>query len=155
MGQSMLIHVVKLVEPPEGVGLGEPIPSRVRLQPLDHCFRTFVNAPEHLLKFRSVLLDLDRKTGVRFDVAGHRSSLVTGDGEFEDKVVEGTAEVVEAVSDNETKVGGRRTEHFDPKNLLTAINIGFGPGSVRAFFEPGSDFDFKAVQVIKRPVEPP
>lgn len=31
MGQSMLIHVVKLVEPTKGIGLGECLPSCVRL----------------------------------------------------------------------------------------------------------------------------
>lgn len=155
VGQPMLVHVVKLVKPPEWIGLGEPNTSCVRLQPLDDCLGAWVDAPEHLVEFRRVLLDLDRKTGVRFDLAGYRSSLVTGDGEFENEVVEGAAEVVEAVPDDEAEFGGRRVEHFDAKDLLAAINIGFGPGSVRAFFDPGSNFGFKAVQVVERPVEPP
>ncbi len=155
VGQPMLVHVVKLVKPPEGVGLSEPISSCVRLQFLDNCLRTWVDAPKHLVEFRRVLLDLDRKTGGRLDLAGYRSPLITGDGKLKNEVVEGASEVVEAISDDEAEVGRRRVERFDAKDLLAAINIGFGPGSVRAFFNPGTNFGFKAVQVEERPFEPP
>lgn len=154
MGQSMLIHVVELVEPPKGIGFGKPLPSCMRLQPLDLCLREWVDAPEHAVEFVRVLLDLDGKSGVLFDVTGHRPP-VTGNREFKREVVESTSEVVEAVSDNKAKFGGRRVEHFDPKDLLGAINIGFGPSSVRTFFDPGSYFGFKAVQMIERSVESP
>jgi len=154
MRQSMLIHVVKLVEPPKGIGFGKPFPSCVRLQPLDLCLREWVDAPEHAVEFVRVLLDLNRESGVPFDFTGHRTP-VPGNREFKRKVVESTSEVVEAVSDNKAKFRGWRVEHFDPKDLFGAINIGFGPGSVRTFFDPSSNFGFKAVQVIERSLESP
>jgi hypothetical protein len=150
--QPVLIHVVKLVEPPKGIGLGEPIPSLVRLQPLDNCLRMFVYAPKHVVEFARILLDLDGKTGVTFDLAGYRAT-VACDGKFKNEVVKGAAEIMEAVSDDEAKFGRRRVEHFDAHDLLAAIDIGFGPGSVWAIFDPGSDFGFKTLQVVKRPVE--
>src|SRR5215217_5162968 len=154
VGQSMLVHVFKLVEPPKGVGLST-LPTRVRLQPLDNCLSASIDAPKHVVEFARILLNEDGKPGGAFDVAGHRSSLVTGDGEFKDEVIQGAPEVVEAVSNNKTEFGRRRAEHFDAQNLLRSINIGFGSSSVRAFFDPGSNFGFKAVQVIECSLEPP
>lgn len=155
VGQSVFIHSVKLVEPPKGVGFGVPLPSRVRLQPLDNCLGVWLDAPKHVVEFARILLDEDGKPGVAFDAAGHRSSLIRGDSEFKDEVVEGAPEVVEAVSDNKAKFGRRRVKHFNPYDLLRAINIGFGPSSVRAFFDPGSNFGFKALQVVERSLESP
>jgi hypothetical protein len=152
--QSMLIHVVKLVEPPKGVGFGEPLPSRVRLQPLDYCLCAWVDAPEHVVEFARILLDENGESGVGFNLTGHRP-LTKGDGEFKNEVVESAPEVVEAVSNYETEFGGRCVKHFNPHDLLAAVNIGFGPCSVRAFFDPGSTFGFKALQVIERSLEPP
>jgi hypothetical protein len=152
--ESVLVHVFKLVEPPKRVDLSK-LPSRVRLQPLDNCLSAWIDAPKHVVEFARILLDEDGKPGDAFDVAGHRSSLVTGDGEFKDEVIQGAPEVVEAVSNNKTEFGRRRAEHFDAHNLLRSINIGFGPSSVRAFFDPGINFGFKAVQVIERSLEPP
>jgi hypothetical protein len=154
VGQPMLVHVFKLVEPPKGVRLST-LPTRVRLQPLDNCLSAWIDAPKHVVEFARILLNEDGKPGGAFDVAGHRSSLVTGDGEFKDEVIQGAPEVVEAVSNNKTEFGRRRAEHYDAQNLLRSINIGFGPSSVRAFFDPGSNFGFKAVQVIERSLEPP
>jgi hypothetical protein len=154
MGQPVLIHVVKLVEPPKGVGLGGPIRSRVRLQALDDCLRTWVDAPKHVVEFARILLDKDGKRGSTLDFARDRTPL-KGDGEFEDEIVKGASEVMEAVSNDEAKFGGRRVEHFNPYDLLAAINIGFGPIAVRAFFEPSVRFGFKAVQVVERSLEPP
>src|SRR5215208_7813162 len=154
VGQSMLVHVFKLVEPPEGVGLST-LPTRIRLQPLDNCLSAWIDAPKHVVEFARILLDEDGKPGVAFDAAGHRSSVVKGDGKFKDEVVKRAPEVVEAVSDNKAKFGRRRAEHFDAQDLLGAINIGFGPSSVRAFFDPGCNFGFKVVQVVERSLEPP
>jgi hypothetical protein len=154
VGQPVLVHVFKLVEPPKGVGLGK-LPSRVRLQPLDNCLSTWIDAPKHVVEFARILVEEDGKPGVAFDAAGYRSPLVTGNGKFKDEVIEGAPEVVEAVSDNKAKFGGRRVGHFNPYDLLGVVNIGFTPSSVRAFFDPGSDFGFKAVQVIERSLEPP
>ena len=100
------------------------------------------------------MLDLDGKPGVPFDVTRHRPP-VTGNRKFKGEVVQSTPEVMEAVSDNKAKSGGRRVEHRDAQDLLGAINVGFGPCSVRAFFDPGSNFGFEAIQVIERPLEPP
>lgn len=81
------------------------------------------------------------------------SPLLIGDDKFKGEVVEGVAEVLEAISNDEAEFGGRRRlEDFDPKELLGAINIGFFPSSVRVSFAPGVHFLFKSVQVVDRPL---
>ena len=56
------------------------------------------------------------------------------------------------VSDDETKLGGGRwLEDFNPKELLSAISLGFGPSSARVFLKPSVYYGLKALQVVERP----
>jgi hypothetical protein len=155
VGQTVLVLLGKLVELPKGVVGGAPLPSVVRLQPLDDCFRVWVDAPQHAVQFFEVIVGTgteNRERRVALDALGY-PPLFVGDGELKGEVVEGRTEVVETVSNDETKLSsGRWLENFGPKELLGAIHLGFGPSSVRAFFEPKSYFGFKALQVIDRPV---
>lgn len=152
--QPVLVLDGKLVELPKGV-VGGPVPSVVRLQPLDNCFRAWVDAPKHVIEFGRILFEEGWEPRFSFDAARHWPALA-GDGEFKDEVVEGGTQVVDTVADDEAKfIGGRRLENFDPKELLGAINIGFTPSSVRAFFSPSVQFGFKALQVVERSAEPP
>lgn len=146
--QTVLVLDVKLIELPEEI-VGEP--SVVRLQPLDNCLRAWVDAPEHIIEPSRILLGENRELRTSLDVVWQRRSRVR-QSELEGQIVEGGTKVVDAVTDDEAEFGGGRLlENLDPKDLLGAINIGFGPSSVRAFFAPGFQFGFKAVQVVNRP----
>lgn len=161
VGQPMLVLDVKLVELPEGVGT-EPVPSLVRLQPLDLCFGEWVDAPGHVVKFSQRLRSLglggvrgkDREPGSALDVVG-QPPLCVRQRQLEGEVVEGASEVVETVPGDEAEAGGRRLDDLGPKELLSGLGVEFGPRSMRAFFAPGSRFRLKALQMVKRPVEPP
>lgn len=152
--QPVLVDIGKLVELPKGI-VPEFLASVVRLQPLDFCLRGWGDAPKHLMKFTHVLARENGELGLPRELAGQRFPRV-GDGEFVGEVVEGGAEVVQVVPDDEAKiVSGWGVEDFDPKELLAGINIAFGPSSVRAFFIQNSNFRFKALQMVERPVKPP
>lgn len=156
--QTVLVLVGKPVELPEGIVDGTLLPSIVRLQPLDDCFRVWSDAPKHAVEFFQVTVATggeDRKSRISLDALGY-PPLFVNNGEFEGEIVEGGTKVMEAVSNHEAEfVGGRWLEDFGPKELLGAISIGFTPSSVRAFFEPKIHFGFKALQVVDRPAEPP
>jgi hypothetical protein len=110
-----------------------------------------------LLSFFHILLGArgeNGEPGVVFD-APRKPPPPIDDSEFKDEIVKGGSEVMDAVTNDEAKVGGRLVEHFDPRELVEVINIEIRPSSVRAFFVPGSNFGFKALQVVERPVEPP
>jgi hypothetical protein len=156
MGQPVLVHVGKLVELPEGVA-PEPLPSIVGLQPLDVCLRSWVDAPDFVSAFprRHLPITEDGKFQAPGAAFGQGVDSNVGEREFVDEVVEGGSEVVDAVSDDEAKVGGRLLQHFEPRELVEFINIELRPNSVRAFLGPGFHFGFKVLQVMERPVEPP
>ena len=153
MRKPMLFYDLKLIKLPEGVAV-EPVPSLVRLQPLDLCLREWINAPEHVVQFARILLLKDGKRGTALNVGGERSFGVR-QSKLEGEIVEGGAEVVDAVSSDEAQAGGRGRDDLGPNDLLAGIGIEFGPKSVRAFFAPGSSFRFKALQMVECPVEPP
>lgn len=151
--QTVLVLDGKLVELPKGI-VGGFLPSVVRLQPLDNCFRVWMDAPKHAIEFFRVLCLEDREPGTSLDIARQWRSLIC-QGQLECEVVEGGTEIVDTVTDDETQFGSRRgLKHFNPKELLGAINIGFGPSSVRVFLAPNAQFGFKALQVVERSVEP-
>ena len=119
----------KLVELPEEVA-GEPMPLLVRLQPFDNHLRARIDAPEPAIEFCRILFRLDGELRTRFDVAWQWRSFV-GQGELEGEVVEGRAEVMDTVANDEAEFGGGRwLEDFDPKELLSATSLGCGPSSV-------------------------
>src|SRR5215208_4696886 len=142
----------KFVELPKGV-IGGSLPSVVRLQPLDNCFRVWMDALKHVIEFCRVLCGEGRESRLPLDIAQQWRSLV-GQGKFEGEVVERGTKVVYTVADDDAKFGsGRRYADFDPKEFLRAINIvGFTPSLVRVFLAPGVKFLFKALQVVARPV---
>jgi hypothetical protein len=55
---------------------------------------------------------------------------------------------METVTDDKSEFGGWLVKNFDPKEPLAAINIGFGPLSIWAFFEPGVPLRFETFQVV-------
>jgi hypothetical protein len=148
VGRTVLVLDGKLVKLPEEV-IGEPVTSVIRLQPLDNCFRARVDTPEHFIESSRILLAENRELRTTLDIDRQRLSQVR-QGKLEGQIVEGGTKVVDTVTDNQAKFGGGWwLEDFDPKNLLGAINVGFGPRSIWAFFAPDSQFGFKAVQVMK------
>ena len=152
--QAVLLLYGKLVELPEGI-VGGPLLSVVRLQVLDDCLRVWMDAPKHVVEFARILLDEDRKPRITLDILGY-PPLFVGNGEFKREVVERGAKVVQTISNGKAEFGGRRwLENFGPKELLGAINIGFGPSWVRAFFEPKVYFGFKALQVVNHSAKSP
>lgn len=129
----MLVLDGKLIELPQGI-VGKSLPSIVRLQPLDNCLCAWVNAPKHTVEFFQAVVATraeDRKGRIALNTLGH-SPLLVGNGKLEGEVIESVAEVLEAIADNEAEFGnGRRLEEFDPKDILRAIAIAFGPSSIR------------------------
>lgn len=153
VGQPVRVDVGKLVELPQGI-VPEPLPSVVRLQPLDLCLRGWGDAPKRVLESAQVLSGEDGEHGFLRELARQPLPPVGG-GKVEGEVVERSPQAMQTIPDDEAKVvSGWGVEDFDPKELLAGINVRFGPCSVRAFFLPGSNFGFKALQVVERPVEP-
>ena len=157
MRQPVLVLNSKLVKLPQEVVGVEPLASVVRLQPLDNCLSGWVDAPKHAIEFFEVLVATraeDWECGVALDALRHFPAIVR-QSQLKGEIIERRAEVMETVANNKAEFGGgRRFEYFDPKELIAAINIEFGPSSVRVFVEPVVHFRFKALQVVERPVEP-
>lgn len=161
VGQSVLFHVREFIKLPEGIAV-ERLPSAVRLQSLDGCLRSWADAPNHIIEFPQRpgvgalggVFIKDREPRIALGFARQRP-FRTRQSELESEVVEGGAEVVDAVSGDEAEARRRRLDDFSPNDLLASLGIKFGPESMRAFFKPGSPFRFKVLQVIERPVEPP
>jgi hypothetical protein len=159
--KPVLVYDLKLIKLPQAVA-AKPVPSIVRLQPLDDCLGTWVDAPDHVVEFLQRLraFDLggvrreDGEPGSPLNVARQRS-LRLRKSKSKCEVVEGGAEVVDAVPGDEAQASRRRFEHPRPYDLLAALVIEFGPKGVRACLTPGSQFRFKALQMVERPVEPP
>lgn len=155
VGQTVLVLDGKLVELPERVVGDVLLPSVVRLQPLDDCLRVWVDAPKHAVQFFEVIVATraeHRKLGVALGTFGQAPALVC-QGQLKSEVVESGAKIVKAVSDDEAEFGGGwLLKDFDPKDLLAALNLGFRPNSIRAFFAPSVQFAFKTLQVVERPV---
>ncbi len=155
--QPMLVLSGKLVELPEGVVGGTALPSVVRLQPLDDCFRVWVDAPKHAIEFFQVMVATGSENGERritLDTLRQWPAFIR-QCQLEGEVVECGAEIMKTVTNDKTQFGGGRwLEDFDPKELLSAINLGFGPSSARVFFKPSVHYGLKALQVIERPAEP-
>jgi hypothetical protein len=92
------------------------VPSLVRLQFLNECFRVWMNAPNHAFEFLQglrVIREENRELRVSGHAPGEWSSLMR-EGEFVGEVVQGRAEVVETIAKDEANSVGRRLEHFGP-----------------------------------------
>ena len=96
---------------------------------------------------------VNREPGIALDPTRQRS-FCAGQGELESEIVEGGAEVVDAVPSDKSQTQGRGFEDLCPNERLAALGVEFGPSSVRAFFAPGSQLRFKALQMVDRPIEP-
>jgi hypothetical protein len=154
MGEAMLVQIRKSVELPEGSSRVLLLPSEVRLQLLDDCLRVWMDAPDHLPAFT-------RLEGFRSeDGEGQRFGTIFGQGinpgvsggEFVDEIVEGGMEVVEAITNDEAKSGGRVLEDFEINTLLSALRVEFGDVTVRVFFDPSANIGVEALQVLPRPL---
>jgi len=138
---------VETMETPKRV-----IPSLVRLGPLDEV---------HRFLGRSVYLF--RRTGFKsfgkggFILENEKAGL-SGDGvslgshQLANQQVEGGAEVVDGVTDDEGELGGGTIENFGVDDVLGALQVELNPHSARVSFAPASLFGFQAIQVFARPV---
>lgn len=154
VGQPVLVLDIKPVELPKGVS-AEPVASVVRLQYLDDCLGSWVDPPKHAIEFFKGIFATRAKDGklrVALDALGNPPAFVD-DGEFEDKVVERGAQVVDTIANDQAKVGGRLANRLKPRELVAGVNVECRPGSVRVFVGPESDFRFEAVQVVDGPTE--
>lgn len=154
MRKPVLVSVVEGAEYPQELA----VPSIVRLQSLDSCLYSWVDAPGYVLDFVQDLIAFFGKDGERGVPRNATGQPFTppGDGvvegEFVGKVVESRPKVMEEVTDNEPPFVGRVPEIFGPDDVLAALEVRLGPNSVRAFFDPETDFGFQALQVLKRPL---
>jgi hypothetical protein len=138
--RSMFVHVVKLVELPERIGR-ELIPSVVRLQTLDEYLRVWMDAPDFVAAFQP-----PRST------FGQRVDAEVGEREFVDEVIEGRAEIMEAIPDDETKLLRDGFREFEVDELLAALSVEMTNVSVRFSLSPLTNLRLKSVQVIGGPI---
>jgi hypothetical protein len=150
--QTVLVLDGKLIGLSQRI-VGKSLASIVQLQPLDNGLCAWINAPKHVVEFFRLSSLCVRRIGrIALNTLGH-SPLLVGNGKLEGEVVECVAEVLEAIADDEAEFGNwRRLEEFDPKDILCAVAVAFGPSSVRVSFAPGSQFRLKALQVVDCPV---
>jgi hypothetical protein len=102
----MLVDVRKSVEDVERIAGGIVWPSDVRLQPLNFCLRgtrNVLNSPLRAGEHPAILGN--RKLHSFRDGLG-QGVPVHGDNKHVDEAVKGTAEVVQALSDEEAKIVG-------------------------------------------------
>jgi hypothetical protein len=149
--QPMLVEIRKPVEHPEGVRF-EVIPSFVRLQALDNCLRSWGDAPDSLLARASThgFGAKDGEFGVLDEFGGGRVSMPS-DNEFVNEVVESGAEVMQDLSNDETKQRGWVVEDFEPNLILANLRLEFVDEFVRVSVEPSVNLGFQALQVMERP----
>lgn len=151
--QAVLVNAREFVELPEGVEAVLVPRQVIRLQILDDCLRTWGNVPDSphgALSF--VFADGEHESF--FDICGQRVPPIVGDGEIVDKVVQGRAELVEAVAKDEADSGGRRPVRFGPKDVLASLRMVLVDDVVRVGSQPPLNFQFQALQVLKRPIQP-
>jgi hypothetical protein len=164
VGQPMFVHVGKLVQYPEGVEGREPLPSCVRLQPLDDCLRNWRDAPDLVqpaagggfsgpLPLKELVAEaVNREHRAFGDVWGKWPASVVCEDKLVDEVIERGAEVEQTIPDDGAESSGGLFQGFDSEKLLTSLRLELGECSIRAFFEPPSDFCFQTLQVLERPI---
>jgi hypothetical protein len=72
-----------------------------------------------------------------------------GEREFVDEVIEGRAEIMEAIPDDETKLLRDGFREFEVDELLAALSVEMTNVSVRFFLSPLTNLRLKSVQVIE------
>lgn len=125
MGQSMLVNVRKLVQSPERVGFVF-LPSLMRLQALDDCLCTWVDAPDFPFALPRIhnLVPEDWKLRTLSQLGGRRIA-VASDNKFIDEVVKGRPKVMQAVAKNEGEIDGRRLNVLNSEDILAHLRIEF------------------------------
>ena len=149
---SMFVHVVKLMELPEGIRRIF-IPSVVRLQSLDDCLRVWVDAPDFVTAFPILHRPLakDGELQQPRSVVGQGVNANVSEGKLIDEAVESTSEAVEAVPDDEAELRRDGFGKSEVDELLTALSVEMTDVSVRLSLSPLTDLRLKAVQVMGGP----
>ncbi len=148
MQKSVPVGPSKRMKHPEGVEK-ESVPSMIRLQSLDDCL-CGGRAPDLERLFREKLVSF-REYGegeVLLDLFGERLR----EGEGVDEMIEGGAEVVDTLAGDETELGGRGLQEFDPNDLLAAMFLEIDGNEVGMGFDPSSDFGFQLMHVLLCPL---
>jgi hypothetical protein len=153
IGQAMLVNVGKLVNHPQGVRC-EIFPSLVRLQLLDDCLRSWVDAPDFVTTFpffhRPVPKDGKRQPPSA--AIGDGTNVQIRDREFVDEIVQSGADIVDAIANDEGELSGRLLGNVNPDDVLAGIRIRFVDKAVWLSFAPPLPFGVKAYQVLPRPL---
>lgn len=150
---SMLVHVVKLLQLPEGVRR-ELVPSIVRLKTLDDCLRVWVDAPDFVAAFPFRHLPVAKDGELQFSrsVLGQGVDADVRQREFVDEVVESGTEVVQAIPDDEAELRWNGFREFEVDELLTALSVEMTDVSVRFSLSPLAHLRVEAVQVMGGPI---
>jgi hypothetical protein len=153
MRRSMFVHVVKLTKHPEGVRR-VLIPSIVRLQSLDDCLRSWIDVPDFVTAFalRPFSVAKDRELGSSIEGVRQGATSLMPDSEFVGEIVEGRAEVVEAVPDDEAEACRDWFGEFDVSELLAALTVDMTDVSVSMSLSPLTNLRVKSVQVVGGPI---
>jgi hypothetical protein len=143
---SMFVHVAKLVQLPKGVQR-KLIPSVVRLQSLDNCLRSWVDAPDFVTTFprRPFSVAKDGELRLSIERSGQMTTSMMPNSEFVGKVVESGSEVVETVADDEAEHCGDWFGKSNVHDLLTTLPVEMTVVSVRVSFAPLANLRVKTV----------
>jgi hypothetical protein len=155
---AVFVSVGEVLEDDEGVLT--PVPSIVRLKPLNHCPMPRGDLTQATGLSKVSALDSgntfvsDRELDF-LDVSGHLAPRVV-EGKLPNKVVEGTPQVVNEVSDDEPRSAQERLEHFyNIEDMLACIRVDLGANSYRVSFSPNDRFHFRlqGIVVLDCPVD--
>lgn len=155
--RSVLIPVGQLIQLPEWMEECRIIPSIVRLQLLDDCLHlrgdsletTFASGCEPMF------IEADRKRRNFLDLLGQRTSVIVNQGKLVNDVVEGGAQVLQTIPDDQGEFSGWLPQGLNVDDVVAAIDalrVELSEDTIGAFFDPPSDFGFKALQVMECPV---
>lgn len=155
VGESVLVFDRKIVKYREDVRsrVLSKVPSSVRLQFLDDCLRSWVDAPDCVTAFSGVHRPVGEDREFRSpEVARQRANVQVPDSQLVNEVVQGGAKVVQTISGDSGELRRYRLQEFDYHQLLASLEVEIMEEVVRLSLEPSSGFFFKALQVIERPI---
>jgi hypothetical protein len=153
VGQPMFVYVGEAVNNPEGVAC-ILIPSTVRLQHLDSCLGSWNHAPDFALALLSKLSSAgeDGKRRLVGAFRGQRFAPVGSYGKFIGEIVEGGADVVDAIAEHEGEASRRLLKDLNFNSILGGIRVRFVDKAIWLSFAPPAPFVFHGLQVLPRPV---
>lgn len=163
MEHSVLVNVRKLIELPERVGTKIP-PALVRLQPLYHCLRFWVDRLEHLHSV--VPKPIGTKTGhtlatfvpddweLRFACGLFREWACVDFRERKNQVIQTAAEILDTIPEHKRKgIDGDWVNTGLDEKVGRIVWIGIESGRMQVTIDPFVQRDIQIFQVLSRSLD--